>query len=181
MRLVRIANSLSRGAKIPISELCCKWHNYNSKRPTPTPTWPPEEITLGSAWTDYCTLLYTHGRESITWHWRWGWAYNTYFNAQRYIAYAHLVSRCQTLTLSGWVWSTAHIRLVQVLEPQLWWKRLTLYKRMTTIVVIYQKWLFNGIAKFNSCSLTRWTFRNVPHWIHLFWVLETVWCFLGHV
>ncbi len=22
---------------------------------------------------------------------------------------------------------------------------------------------------------------NVPHWIHLFLVLETIWCFLGHV
>ncbi len=39
---------------------------------------------------------------------------------------------------------------------------LTLYMRMT----IYQKWLFKGVAKFNSRSLTRLILWNVPHWIH---------------
>ncbi len=43
---------------------------------------------------------------------------------------------------------------------------LSLYMRMTTIVVIYQKWLLNGIAKLNSCSLTRLILRNVPNWFH---------------
>ncbi len=32
----------------------------------------------------------------------------------------------------------------------------------------------NGIAKFNSCSLTRLILKNVPH---LFLALETTWCF----
>ncbi len=47
--------------------------------------------------------------------------------------------------------------------------------------VIYQKLLFDGIAKFTSSSLTRLILRTVPHWIHLLLVLETIWSFLGHV
>ncbi len=54
---------------------------------------------------------------------------------------------------------------------------LTLYMRMTTIVVIYQKQLFNGISKFNSCSLI---LRNVPHWFSWDIVSEGGWRLHGH-